>query len=365
MVSPALAVELDVLASTASLFEARSDGRLECHACAHRCALRDGDRGLCRVRFRHHDRVMAPFGYVAARHVRAVETNTVYHVRPGSQALIIGMYGCDLHCPYCQNWRISQALRHDTPAPTPFAATPATLVAEAMSAGCEVLCGAYNEPLIAAEWLHAVFAEAQRSRLVTGVVSDGNTTRETLTYMRPVTDFFRVDLKGFTEDQYAALGGRFATVLDSIRIARSLGYWVEVVTLVVPGFNDDLAGLRGVARQLAAIDCDIPWHLNAFYPRYQWRDRSPQGGGLLVSAAGAAYARGLRYVYVGNLADRVAGLSHTRCAGCHALLIERHDYRVRTRRCLDGICPDCGVGIPGLWRDRASAGSMSLPRVQS
>lgn len=336
------------------LFQARGDGRLECQACAHRCALRDGDRGLCGVRSRQGDVVVAPFGYVAVRHVRAVETNTVYHVRPSARALIIGMYGCDLRCPYCQNWRVSQALREDTPAPMPAPVTPAALVSEALDAGCEVVCGAYNEPLIAAEWLHAVFAEAQRAGLVTGVVSDSNTTEEALRYMRPVTDFFRVDLKAFTEAQYAVLGGCLATVMDSIRIARGLGYWVEAVTLVVPGFNDDLTGLRGLARDLATIDCDIPWHLNAFYPRYQWRDRPAQGAGLLVSAAGAAYARGLRHVYVGNLADRVTELSHTRCPGCHAVLVERCDYRVTADRCPDGRCPDCGVRVAGLWRDRAS-----------
>ncbi len=351
-----LAEHLDGLTAPAVLVRPRGDGRLECQACAHRCALRDGDRGLCGVRTRRGDVIRAPFGYVAARRIRAVETNTVYHVRPGTQALVIGMYGCDLRCPYCQNWRISQALREDTAPSMPAPVTPAALVDEAVRSDCAVVCGAYNEPLIAAEWLHAVFAEAQRAGLVTGIVSDGNTTGETLAYMRPVTDFYRVDLKGFTDRQYAAVGGRLATVVEAIRVARALGYWVEVVTLVVPGFNDDLGGLRGLARDLAAIDVDLPWHLNAFYPRYRWRDRPRQGAGLLISAAGAAYARGLRYVYVGNLADRVAQLSHTRCPGCRAVVVERHDYRAVAVRCPEGRCPGCGTHLPGLWRARAGPG---------
>lgn len=337
------------MTAPAVLVAPRGDGRIECRACAHRCALRDGDTGACGVRSRRGADVRAPFGYVAAKHVRAVETNTVYHVRPGTPALILGMYGCDLRCPYCQNWRISQALREDGPAPAPTITTPLALVDEAVARECAVVCGAYNEPLIAAEWLHAVFTEARRRGLVTGVVSDGNTTRETLEYLRPVMDFYRVDLKAFTEAQYATLGGRLATVLDAIGTARALGYWVEVVTLVVPGFNDDLAGLRGLAAELAAIDRDVPWHLNAFYPRYRWKDRPRQGAGLLVSAAGAAYARGLRYVYVGNLADRMSELSHTRCPGCHAVLVERHDYRTLAVRAVDGRCGACGVIVPGLW----------------
>jgi pyruvate formate lyase activating enzyme len=347
MPATALAERLDGLTAPGVLFRRRSDGRLQCDACAHRCALREGDHGRCGVRVRRADAIHAPFGYVAARHVRAVETNTVFHVVPGARALIVGMYGCDLHCPYCQNWRISQALRDETPAPTPDLVTAAALVEEARLNDCAVVCAAYNEPMIAAEWLYAVFAEARHSGLVTGVVSDGNTTREALEYLRPVTDFYRVDLKGFTEQQYGSLGGRLETVVEAIRTAKALGYWVEVVTLVVPGFNDELNGLRALARTLASIDADMPWHLNAFYPRYRWRDRAAQGTALLVSAAGAAYARGLRYVYVSNVDTP---LSHTRCPRCHAVVVERRDYRTLTVRCRDGRCPECEAVLPGLWR---------------
>jgi pyruvate formate lyase activating enzyme len=364
MSATALGARLAAMTTASALVAARSDGRLECRACAHGCALRDGDVGACGVRLRRGDELRAPFGYVAAKHVRAVETNTVYHVRPGTQALNVGMYGCDLRCPYCQNWRISQALRDETPAPAPTATTPAALVDEAVARDCAVVAAAYNEPLLAAEWLHAVFGEARARGLVTGVVSDGNTTRETLAYLRPVMDFFRVDLKAWTEAQYATLGGRLATVLDAIGSARALGYWVEVVTLVVPGFNDDLRGLRALGSALAAIDRDLPWHLNAFYPRYRWKDRPRQGGGLLVSAAGAAYARGLRYVYIGNLADRITELSHTRCPGCHTLLVERHDYRTRAVHAPDGRCPACGVASPGLWTAPTAAARITA-RVRS
>jgi pyruvate formate lyase activating enzyme len=327
----------------------RADDRLECTACAHRCALTRGATGVCGVRTREGDGLRVPFGYVAARRVRPVETNTVYHVMPGARSLIFGMYGCDLRCPYCHNWQISQALREDVPEVTPLTVTPAGLVDAAVTAGCGVIAAAYNEPMIAAEWVHAVFATARSRSLVTAVVSDGHTTREALAFLRPVTDVYRVDLKGFTDSQYATLGGRLDTVLGAIAEARALGYWVEVVTLVVPGFNDDLQGLRWLAREIAAIDRDTPWHLNAFYPRYRWRDRPAQGAGLLVSAAGAAYARGLRHVYVGNLADRVRELSHTRCPRCRRVVVERHDYRTRSVSLVGGRCPDCATAVPGVW----------------
>ena len=337
-----------------TLARLRGDGRLECVACAHGCLLGDGQTGRCGVRHRDGGRLLVPFGYVAARHVRPIETNTVYHVVPGAAALTFGMYGCDLACPYCQNARISQALR-DGGEVDPVPVSASALVDEAVAAGCGAVCAAYNEPMIAAEWVRAVFAAARARGLVTVVVSDGNTTAEALAYLRPATDVYRVDLKAFTEPQYAQLGGRLATVLDAIGTARALGYWVEVVTLVVPGFNDDLAGLRGLARALVAIDPEIPWHLNAFQPRYRWRDRPAPSAALLVAAAGSAYARGLRHVYVGNLGDRAPALEQTRCPACHAVLVTRQDYRALDVRLVDGRCPACDTAVAGLWASPARA----------
>jgi pyruvate formate lyase activating enzyme len=331
------------------LVRPRADGRLECTACAHRCALPDGAHGLCGVRARRGDVLRVPFGYVAARRIRAVETNTVYHVVPGALALIVGMYGCDLRCPYCHNWRLSQALREPAEPAPPEAVAAAELADLAVASGCRVLAAAYNEPMIAAEWLHAVFGAARARGLATVIVSDGHTTREALEYLRPVTDVYRVDLKGYTDEQYRTLGGRLAPVLDAVATARSLGFWVEVVTLVVPSFNDDPAGLRWIATTLASIDPAIPWHLNGFHPRYRWRDRPRQGAGLLVSAAGTAYARGLHHVYVGNLADSVRALSHTRCPRCHEVVVERADYATIRVALRDGRCPACRTAVPGVW----------------
>jgi pyruvate formate lyase activating enzyme len=336
------------LTAPADLVTTRPDGRLECSACAHRCALHDGTAGLCGVRWRDGHILRVPEGYVAARRIRTVETNTVYHVLPGAQALIFGMFGCDLRCPYCHNWRVSQAAREEVPL-LPDRVSAEALVDEAVAAGCSVLAAAYNEPMIAAEWVRAVFAEARARGLVTVIVSDGNTTPEALAYLRPVTQVYRVDLKAFTDEQYAVLGGRLGIVLEAITHARQLGYWVEVVTLVVPGFNDDPGGLRALASHLAALDVDIPWHLNAFYPRYRWNDRPRQGAGLLVTVAGAAYAKGLRYVYVGNLGGGTAPLSHTRCPECHRIVVSRRDYRTLGVDLVDGRCPDCATPVAGLW----------------
>lgn len=326
------------------------DGRLECTACAHRCRLPDGAVGLCGVRERRGTELRVPFGYVAAWRVMPVERNTIYHLRPGRPALTFGMLGCDLRCPWCSNANLSQALRDDSvdvPDVEPIA--PEELVRRALDAGCAAVVSAFNEPMITAEWAYAVFAEARRQGLATALVSDGNTTSEALAFLRPVTDVFRVDLKATEPAQHAVSGGVPGAPAAALRAARALGYWVEAVTLVVPGVNDDPAGLDRLARELAAVDVDLPWHLNAFVPRYRFRDRPPQDAGALVSAAGSAYAHGLRHVYVGNVADRVRGLSHTRCPRCHAVVVERSNYATRAVRLRGDRCPRCDTVIAGRW----------------
>ncbi len=343
-----LRVDLAKLAVRGEL-QHREGDVLRCTACAHRCVLTDGRAGACGVREGRDGDVFVPFGYIARRYVRAVETNTVYHVEPGSKALTFGMYGCDLRCPYCHNWRLSQALREDVAGEAPIPMAADALVEEALGAGCRVMCAAYNEPMIAAEWVRAVFARAKERGLLTMVVSDGNTTPEALAYLRPVTDVFRVDLKGFAPEHYKALGGRLEPVLEAIGEARRLGYWVEVVTLVVPGFNDDAVGLRGLAKKLAAVDPALPWHLNAFQPRYKMKDRPVMHPELLVSVAGSAYARGMQFVYVGNVTCTFQELEHTRCPRCHANVVERENFTTTVMRLRGDACRECGQRIPGLF----------------
>lgn len=331
----------------ASLWRREGDA-VRCTACAHRCRLPAGRVGACGVRFGTPDGVSAPYGYVARKYVREVELNTVFHVLPGAKALTFGMYGCDLRCGYCQNWRVSQALRDDLEGPI-VETSPAALVDEALASGARVLCAAYNEPMIAAEWVVAVFTVAKARGLVTVIVSDANTTPEALALVAPVTDVFRVDLKGWSPEQYRVLGARPTPPLEAIAEARRLGMWVEVVTLVVPGFNDDPRGLRAIARHLAGVDRDLPWHLNAFQPRYRMKDRPATSAALLIEAAGVAYARGLRHVYVGNLPGAAVALETTRCSACSATLVERRSYRLVSNRIVDGSCPGCGTVVPGLW----------------
>jgi pyruvate formate lyase activating enzyme len=353
-----LLARLADFARPATLFEPTEHGAVRCTACAHGCVLTEGREGACGVRFLRDGTLMAPHGYVARRYVRSVESNTLYHFHPGARAFILGMFGCDLRCPYCHNWRISQALREDVQDEAPLACTAEELAAQAVAEGCTVMAAAYNEPMISAEWIREVFSAAKARGLATAIVSDANTTRAALEHVRPVCDAFRVDLKGTDNERYKALGGRIAPVLDAIRTAHELGFWVEVVTMVVPGFNDELHGLRALAEQIARVSVDIPWHLNAFVPRYKLSQHPRMEMGPLASAVGMGYARGLRFVYASNAPGGYSELSHTRCPGCHEVLLERNDYRLTRGHLTEaGACPRCGEAIPGRWsHGRAAEG---------
>ena len=283
------------------LWEPLENRRIRCYACGHRCPIPEGQPGVCKVRFNRDGILYVPWGYVAGVQNDPIEKKPFFHVLPGALALSFGMLGCDLHCSYCQNWLTSQAVR-DPEAMAPIRlTTPEKLVRLALDAGAAAVISTYNEPLITAEWAVAVFQEAHRAGLLTGFVSNGNATPEVLDYLRPHLDLYKVDLKSFDDRRYHELGGRLQPILDSIRLIHQMGLWLEVVTLVVPGFNDSEQELTQIAEFLAGISTDIPWHVTAFHENYKMVDTGNTPASTLIRAAAIGRRAGLRYVYAGNL----------------------------------------------------------------
>jgi pyruvate formate lyase activating enzyme len=345
-----LADQLTRQTRLADLYRPLDRNRVECFACGHRCPITPGFAGVCKVRFNRDGKLYAPFGYVSSAFCDPIEKKPFYHAHPGTRALSFGMLGCDLHCSYCQNWVTSQALRDFRSALQFQAASPEDLVRLALRQGATSLVSTYNEPLITAEWAVAVFRAARQAGLTTGFVSNGNATPEVLEYIRPWVDLYKVDLKSFQASHYRELGGRIAPILDSLARIHQMGFWLEVVTLVVPGFNDSDEELRGMAEFLAGISCDIPWHVTAFHKDYKMLGPENTPPATLLRAAGIGRAAGLRYVYAGNLPGETGSLEDTRCPACHATLVARRGFRVlRNRIASDGKCPDCGTAIPGIW----------------
>ena len=324
--------------------------RLRCHACGHRCPVPDGAVGVCKVRFNEGGRLRVPWGYVGGVQCDPVEKKPFFHAYPGALAYSFGMLGCDLHCGYCQNWVTSQALRDPQAVAPPRDTTPASLVADALRQGARLVVSTYNEPLITAEWAVAVFKEARDQGLVTGFVSNGNGTPRVLEYLRPHIDLYKVDLKSFDDRRYRELGGRLQPILDTIRWLHAAGVWVEIVTLLIPGFNDGEDELRGLTRFLAGVSPDIPWHVTAFHQDYRMTTAADTTPPMLERAARIGRDAGLRYIYAGNLPGRVGALEHTACHACGERLITRHGYLVQEYRLTrDGACPRCSAAVPGRW----------------
>jgi pyruvate formate lyase activating enzyme len=345
-----LADQLSELTRESELFETLDNHRLRCLACGHRCPIAAGFAGVCKVRFNRDGKLLAPHGYVNTVQCDPIEKKPFFHVRPGGLALSFGMLGCDLHCGYCQNWVTSQALRDPHSALDFSAVQPQQIVEAAKRHGADAVISTYNEPLITAEWAVDVFREARKAGLLTGFVSNGNATPEVLRYLRPWLDLYKVDLKSFNDRRYRELGGRLGPILDSIQLIHEMGFWLEIVTLVVPGFNDSQEELASMAKFIAGISPNIPWHVTAFHQDYKMVSIQNTAPGGLLRAAQAGRDAGLKFVYAGNLPGTVGGWEDTCCPGCHATLIRRRGFRIiENRMGVSGSCPECAASIPGVW----------------
>ena len=539
-VESSLENQLDALTAPGVLVDKHADGSLTCYACGHRCLIKPGRRGICKVRFNLDGELRVPWGYVGALQCDPTEKKPFFHVYPGSDTLTLGMLGCDMHCPYCfppgtlvetdrgplpiervfnlgqhfvqtsdgevsrpaalrvlggsghwrrvtqifkhffggelsvirphflpelrctpdhsvfattdpnhppekiqaallttrhflvvprayaaaapamapllaaaagqtrlprgtpkpltmpddylvpireiagaayqgnvynlevegehnylangllvancQNWITSQALRDPASAsagawPQPVA--PRQLAELAVRQGAQVVASSYNEPLITSEWAVSVFQEAAAAGLACAFVSNGNATREVLEYIRPYVTAYKVDLKTMSDRNYRRLGAVLDHVLDGIRMVHEMGFWLEIVTLVIPGFNDSEQELTDAAHFLAGLSPDIPWHVTAFHQDYHMTDPDNTSAAALVRAAEIGQAAGLRYVYAGNLPGQVGDYEHTFCPQCHTRLIARYGYVILDYQLTpQGGCPKCGTRLAGIWTDR-------------
>ena len=350
-----LADALDRHTAVGSLWHAEDD-RIRCVACGHRCLIGEGKRGICKVRFNEGGQLKVPFGYVAGLQCDPVEKKPFFHVHPSSDALTFGMMGCDLHCSYCQNWVTSQALRDSAAGAPVRPVTPDQIVEIAQQEQARLVVSSYNEPLITAEWAVAVFEKAKAAGLDCAFVSNGNATPEVLDFLMPWIVAYKVDLKSFDDHHYRSLGGMLSNITDTIGMIHERGIWLEIVTLVIPGFNDSERELREMAKFIASISRDIPWHVTAFHKDYRMTDPDATSPAKLMRACEIGAEAGLRYLYAGNLPGKVGAWENTRCPGCGETVIERFGYLIRSYRLsASGCCPRCQTVLPGIWPGETGA----------
>lgn len=331
----------------AMLYERLSEGRVQCHLCAHRCTIADGKKGVCLVRENQGGTLYSlVYGYTIAQHIDPIEKKPLNHFYPGSTAYSIATPGCNFRCQWCQNWEISQMPR-ERHLVMGAEASPAQVVAAAQRASSRSIAYTYTEPTVFFEYTYDTARLAHEAGIANVYVTNGYMTQEMLETLQPYLDAANVDLKAFRDETYRQFcGARLQPVLDSLKAMKQMGVWVEVTTLVVPGLNDDPPQLRDAARFVAEeLGPETPWHISRFFPSYKMGDRPPTPVSTLQQARQIGLEAGLRYVYVGN----VPGEENTRCHVCGQLLIRRSGFWVLENHVQPrGGCPRCHTPVAGV-----------------
>ena len=319
-----------------------------CELCAHGCTIREGRRGICGVRQNRGGELFSlVYGELVAEHIDPIEKKPLFHVLPGSLTYSISTVGCNFSCLHCQNYSISQAGQSAT-GTSGVPRLPEQVVAAALGGGCQSVSYTYVEPTVFFEFAYDCCLLAREKGLANIFVSNGYMSEKAARMLAPVLDAINIDIKGFNDDFYKKVcGARLGPILDTVRLLKELGIWVEITTLVIPGLNDSGDELRRIAAFIAGIDRSIPWHVSGFYPTYKMTDRPATPVSSLRKARQIGVDSGLHFVYMGNVPGE--GGENTPCPSCGEDVIRRSGFRVQSNRIRQSCCPACAAEIPGLW----------------
>ena len=334
----------------ARLYSREKDGIVSCALCHHRCRIKPGRRGCCGVRENQEGMLCSPvYGRLAAEHIDPVEKKPFYHFLPASRSFSISTVGCNFSCLHCQNYQISQYPQMNQGKITGLPRTPEQIVTAAEQSGCQSISYTYVEPTIFYEFARDCMEPARARGLANLFVSNGFMTAECCRELAPLLDGINIDIKAFSEEFYRTIcKASLQPVLDTVRLMRELGVWVEVTTLLIPGLNDSSEELAAVASFISDVDPAIPWHVTAFYPTYKMLDRKPTPASSLRLARKIGMETGLRFVYQGNIHSGHG--ENTLCPSCHTELITRTGFLLHSNRITEDGCPECGERIKGVWK---------------
>lgn len=328
--------------------EPHEGGKVRCGLCSHHCLIAPGHRGICAVR-ENQDGMLVSLVYdkVIARNIDPIEKKPLFHFLPGSRSFSIATPGCNFHCRHCQNADISQLPRDRGGMVPGDAVTPAGIVEAAVRHQCASISYTYTEPTVFFELAYDTAKLARARGLRNVFVTNGYITPEALREIQPYLDAANIDLKGYTDDFYKSVcGARLQPVLDSIRLYKELGIWIEITTLVIPGHNDSEAELRQIAEFIRSVGAEVPWHVTRFHPTYKLVDKPITPLETLNRARAIGFAAGLRYVYEGNIPGEGEG---TVCWNCRRSVVKRFGFSVEESRVSEGKCGFCGARIDGVW----------------
>jgi pyruvate formate lyase activating enzyme len=332
----------------AMLYHMLEEQEVVCDLCHHRCQLKPKKFGICGVRQNREGKLYTHvFGEVIAAHVDPIEKKPLYHFLPGTSSFSIATIGCNFHCPFCQNWQISQSSQKDKQDDSGRHFSPEEIVAAAVDQGCRSISYTYTEPTIFFEYAYETAELASEKGLSNVFVTNGYMTPEALNTINPYLDACNVDLKSFRKEFYKKIcRARLEPVLESIRYMKKLNIWVEVTTLVVPGQNDSEAELTKIARFIAEVDPDIPWHISRFHPDYKYMDSRPTPIQTLHQAFTIGKTEGLHHIYIGNV---LAESENTVCPKCQKTIIRRRGFSIYDKKIDGPKCPFCNTEIAGVF----------------
>ncbi|NOZ70849.1 MAG: AmmeMemoRadiSam system radical SAM enzyme [Chloroflexi bacterium] len=336
------------------LYEKLDDNKVRCNLCAHRCVIVDGHKGICQVRENREGTLYTlVYGRTISQHVDPVEKKPLFHFYPGTRAYSIATPGCNFRCKFCQNWEISQMPREQHLI-MGVEATPAQIVADAERTGCRSIAYTYTEPTIFFEYAYDTARIAHSHGLANLFITNGYETAEAIETIQPYLDAANVDLKSFRNDFYRKLvGAKLQPVLDTLKLMKKVGIWVEVTTLIIPTLNDSEEELRDIARFIRdELSADTPWHVSAFYPTYKLLDKPRTPPRTLRRAREIGLEEGLHYVYEGNVYGSEG--ENTFCHHCGTRLIQRRGFNIMENRIVDSRCPDCGTVVAGVGMSNPS-----------
>ena len=331
----------------AMFFEKLDDKRVKCNLCRHHCVIEDGKKGICRVR-ENHGGVLYSLVYrkLISENIDPIEKKPLYHFYPGTTSFSVATVGCNFRCLNCQNYEISQ-LPKGIGQIVGRDVAPEKIVEDALSHSCKSIAYTYTEPTIFFEYAYEIAKIATQKSLKNVFVTNGYTTREALTTIKPFLHAANVDLKSFSKETYKKLcGARLENVLDCIRSYKEMGIWIEITTLVIPEINDSESELRQIAEFIKSVGPEIPWHVSRFYPRYRLIEKPPTPVDTLRMAREIGLEVGLRYVYEGNVPGE--GGENTYCYTCKKVLIKRYGYQIIENNIVNLKCPECNTTIDGI-----------------
>lgn len=331
------------------LFQSIDNNTIRCLSCGHKCKILDKRSGICKVRYNENGILYVPYNYVCSINFDPIEKKPFFHVYPGSITLSFGMLGCNFKCSFCQNWDISQFMRDAKAEGRIFKITPDKIIELAKEKHIKIITSTYNEPLITSEWSKKIFSIAKEFNILGAYVSNGYASKEVINYLKGFVNFFKIDLKSFNDKNYKKIGGKLQNVLDSIEYIYKQGIWIEIVTLLIPNYNDSDEEIKNIAGFIYNISPDIPWHITAFHPDYKMLDYKYTSSKDLIRAAKIGYNTGLKFVYTGNIPGGTENFENTYCPNCKKLLIERSGFRILKNNIKNNICPNCSAPIAGFW----------------